>query len=164
MFRLLVIAALSGALFISSAWAQETDPAGELTDQWAAEQAARAVRQERLDGLMVTMASEMADIRATTNRAERESLMVAHRENMREAMGLMRSMGGAHLRKAMSQHVRPGTKEEMGSSMSEHAHKGMDSSQPLIEMTSEQRLSDLENRMDMMHVMMESMMEVDAKH
>lgn len=152
MFKTMVIVGLSAALLIPGAWAQETDPAGQLADQWAAEAAARAERHERLEDLMMVMTSEMADIRATTNRAKRDSLMETHRENMREAMGLMRSMGGMHMRKVMSQHAGPGMKA------------GMDSSQPHPEMSNDQRFSEIENRMDMMLVMMESMLEADTSY
>ena len=155
MLRKLVFAGLSLALLVSSAWAQETDPDRDISDEWAAEQAVRAERQDRLDELMMSMANEMAEIRATTDRTKRESLMAAHRENMREAMGLMRSMGGIHMREVMAEHTGPGM---------QHAHKGMHASQTHPEMSGEQRITDLENRMDMMHVMMESMMEANINH
>lgn len=163
MNKLLVIAVPIAVLLFASAWAQETDPAQDISAEWAAERAQRAENQARLDGLMGTMAKEMADIRATKNRKKREALMATHREHMREAMGLMRSMGGMHMREVMAEHAGPGMKQGMDMGSPQHMHKRMNSSGPHPEMTTEDRLSDLENRMDMMHVMMESMMEVDAK-
>ncbi len=176
MYKSLVAVVPIAVLLFSGAWAQEVDPSQEIADKWAADEEIRAERQERLDDLMVTVAQEMAEIRSTTNNKERASLMMVHRENMREAMGLMRSMGGVHMRKVLSQHLgsgmapgmmpgkkagmRAGMGSGMGSDASGHAHEGMSSSLPHDEMTNDQRITDLENRLDMMHVMMESMMEV----
>ncbi len=164
MSKLLIVTVPIAVLLFAGAWAQETDPAQEIADQWAVEQALRVERQARLDTLMVTMAKEMAAIRSTTNRREKESLMVVHRENMREAMSLMRGMGGMHMREVMSEHMGSGMKPGMGSGMPEHGQKRMNSSLSHAEPSNEQRLTDLENRMDMMHVMMESMMEAEAVH
>ena len=47
-----VVIALIVALFAGSVWAQETDPARKIQDQWAAEKAERAERQAKLDELM----------------------------------------------------------------------------------------------------------------
>jgi len=164
MFKLMIVTVPIAVLLFAGAWAQETDPGREIADQWAAEQALRIEQQARLDTLMVTMAKEMAEIRSTTDRREKESLMVVHRENMREAMSLMRGMGGMHMRKVMSEHLGSGTKPGMGSGMPEHGHKRMNPSLPQADPSNEQRVTDLENRMDMMHVMMESMIEAEAVH
>jgi len=125
------------AVFLTSAsWAQETDPSHDISKQWAAEQTRRVENQARLNELIGTMTEEMATIRATTNREERGALMTAHREHMREALGLMRSLGGTHLHEVVSEHAGPG-----------------------MEVGDAQRLDDLENRLDMMLVMMESVIE-----
>ncbi len=164
MSKFFVVAVSMAAIFAVGAWAQEVDPSEEISKQWAAEQAARAERQERLDDLMVIMATEMAEIRASINSAERESLMVAHRENMNEAMSLMRSLGGAHMRTVMAEHLGSGMKPGMVANKSQQMHMkmDMDSDHPHHQMSHEERLKDLEIRMDMTHIMMESMMEIDS--
>lgn len=148
------------AVFLaSSGWAQETDPVQIISDHWAAEQAQRAKDQARLEGLMDTVAAEMTRIRATENRTERDALMATHRQHMREAMALMRGMGGAHLREVMAEHTGSGMDPGMKMDRQQGMLKPMVPSRPRMEMSDAQRLTDLENRLDMMQVMMESVME-----
>tara|TARA_R110002096_G_scaffold170341_1_gene342683 strand:+ start:16278 stop:16772 length:495 start_codon:yes stop_codon:yes gene_type:complete len=152
------VAALAILLPASISWAQETDPASEIADQWSADQALRELRQARLDELMSTIAEEMQAIRSSENPRERETLMATHRESMREAMGLMRDMGGAHMREVMAEHMGPGPAPVDDSGRALHQHKRMSHAQRRSHMSDARRLADLENRVDMMQVMLESMM------
>ncbi len=102
--------ALIAMLLMTNGWTQNGDSGQELADQQAVEP---ADRQARLDNLMGTMAKEMAAIRDTGNRKERQALMVTHRENMREAMSLMHGMGGMRMREVMAEHMGPGMKSGM---------------------------------------------------
>jgi uncharacterized protein YicC (UPF0701 family) len=140
-----------------TAWVQETDPAKEIADYWRAEQAQRESRQARLDTLMSTMAEEMEAIRHTSDQGERQALMVTHRENMLEAMQLMRNMGGAHLQEVVAGHLG----SDVGSD-SKHTH-GMPA-RAREHMSDSARLGDLENRVDMMQIMIESIVGEQAKH
>lgn len=153
-----LIAALATLLLTSSGWAQETDPANDIAEQWSAEQTLRELRQARLDELMSAMAEEMKAIRSSENPDERQMLMATHRETMREAMGLMRDMGGAHMREVMAEHMGPGRAPAADSARASHQHKRKPHAQPRSQMSDSQRLADLENRVDMMQVMLESMM------
>lgn len=153
------VIAVAVLLLSGTGWAQETDPADDMAEQWTAEQSAREVRQAKLEALMVTMAEEMQTIRSTKNRKERQELMATHRESMREAMGLMRGMGGMHMREVMAKHMGPGKGTSADSNRPRHQHKRAVLARPRAQMSDAQRLADLENRLDMMQVMMESMME-----
>ena len=154
-----VVVAIAALLLTGASGAQETDPANEAAEQWTAEQTLRELRQARLDDLMGTMAAEMQAIRNTSNRDERETLMNTHRKTMREAMDLMRDMGGAHMRDVMAEHMGSGRSLASDSDRPAHQHKRMTPAQPRAQMSDSQRLADLENRVDMMQVMMESMMD-----
>lgn len=157
-----LVTVLIATLLFAGAWAQETDPARDISRDWAEQQAQRAENQAQLDVLMSTMTEEMATIRATTNRKDRETLMTKHREHMREAMGLMRGMSGKHMREVMAEHAGPGMKQKMDMDSQQHMHKGMDTSSSVPGISNEERIRDLEIRMDMMSVMMESMMQADT--
>lgn len=154
--------ALIAVMSTGTSWAQESDPANEIAEQWQAEQAERVERQAWLDELMNTMADEMQAIRNAGNRDEREALMATHREHMREAMVLMRSMGGPHLREVMAEHLGDGMDPETDSDVPRHQHKRWVPSRPRNEMSDAQRLTDLENRVDMMQIMIESIVEAEA--
>lgn len=158
----LVVVPIAMLLF-AGAWAQETDPAHDISRDWAAQQAQRAENQARLDVLMGTMTEEMAAIRTATSRKDRETLMTKHREHMREAMGLMRGMSGKHMREVMAEHTGPGMKQGMDMDSQQHMRKNMDANSKHPGMNNDERISDLEIRMDMMSVMMESMMQADTK-
>lgn len=142
---------------VGSGWAQETDPASETAEQWQVEQAAREQRQARLDELMATMADEMQAIRGAKSRSERDVLMASHQTTMREAMALMRDMGGNHMRKVMAEHVDAAAGPDTASDHQAHRHKRSAAARPRAQMSDSERLADLENRLDMMQVMMESM-------
>ena len=163
-----VVIALTVVLLAGSARAQETDPAKKVQTQWAAEKAERAERQTRLDELMGTLTEEMANIREAKNHTERQALMVKHREHMQEAMSLMRGMGGERMRELMAEHMGSGLKHEMKSEQPQRVRPSwglgmVTTPRPRAEMSDAQRLIDLENRLDMMQVMMESMMVTHTK-
>ena len=162
MNKLQLLAVPIAMLLFTGASAQETDPARDISRDWAAQQAQRVENQARMDVLMETMTDEMAAIRATENRKDREALMIKHREHMLEAMSLMRGINGKHMREVMAEHTGPGMKKGMGMDSQQQMHKSMDASSPHPGMNNEQRLRDLEIRMDMMSVMMESLMQVDT--
>ena len=145
-----------------TAWA-ETDPAAETEAQWAAERAARAERQARLETLMATMTEEMQAIRATSNRAERARLMGAHRDSMHEAMALMRDMGGEHMQAVVAEHLGRAPAAREPSTEAKHSHRRTPTSRPRAGMSDADRLADLETRLDMMQIMMESMLEAQAR-
>lgn len=151
----LFIIALSAILLAGSVWAQESGPAEPTADKLPAE---RAERQARLDKLMDTMAVEMGAIRDASDRKERDALMAIHREHMHEAMRLMRDMGGTHMREVMAGHMGPGRKSPADSDQPHHLHKRI-APAARTELSDAERLADLEIRLDMMQVMMESMME-----
>lgn len=156
-----VLIALMAILATGSVIAQETDFSMELTQQFAAERAQKAKDKVRMDSLMETMAKEMADLRATKDPKKRAAIMKTHRQNMRESMSLMRGMGGEHMRTMMSEHAGPGMQHKDTGKASKHAHKNRGMTRPRAEMSDAERLADLEIRLDMMQVMMESMMESD---
>lgn len=159
-----VVIAITVLLLSGSGWGQEVDPANEIAAQWTAEQTLRELRQARLDELMSKIAEEMEAIRNTRNREERETLMTTHRETMREAMALMRDMGGTNMREVMAEHMGPGIAPAADSDRSQHLHKRMPLARPRAQMSDAERLADLENRLDMMQIMMESMMDNHAKN
>lgn len=156
MSLLVVVAVLAWAMDNSAL--AETDPAAELSTRWAAEQAARAERQSRLESLMVTMAEEMEAIRAATNPDERHELLETHRENMHEAMKLMHEMGGMHLRDVVSEHLGRASVSPEKADSPQHRHKQPPMSRPRAGMSDAERLADLETRVDMMQIMIESIL------
>lgn len=158
-----VVIGMSLLLLAGSGWAQETNPASEIAQQLQAEQMERAQRQARLDALMETIADEMQAIRNSKNREERDALMVPHRENMREAMALMRDMGGMRMREVMTEHLDPAVNPKSSSDRPAHLHKRPPPVRPRATISDSERLADLENRLDMMQVMMESMMDDQAR-
>ena len=155
--KMIPIAFATVVLMVSgTAWAQETDPAKQIAEYWQAEQVQREARQARLDELMSTMAQEMEAIRDAGDPAERQALMVTHRKNMLEAMQLMRNMGGTHLQDVVADHL--GSVAGAGS-MHDHAVPA----RPRVHMSDSTRLADLENRVDMMQIMIESIVGEQAK-
>lgn len=158
------VIALVTLLLAGTGWAQESDPASEIAEEWTGEQALRELRQARLDVLMGTIAEEMHTIRNTQNRKERQALMSTHRENMREAMGLMREMGGTRMREVMAEHAGPGPAPTADSDQPKRKYRGISLTRPLEQLSTSRRLADLENRLDMMQVMMESMMDEYANN
>jgi len=158
MKRLTMLVTLSAVLLTGPVWAQETDLVREIDEQYAAQQAAREANQARLNELMGSMAGEMEALRNTQSRKEREAVMVTHRKNMREAMSLMRGMGGTRMREVMGGHLDSGMGHDKAAGKSGHKHKQSMPMRPRGDMSDARRLTDLENRLDMMQVMMESLM------
>ena len=171
MRKLLVVAALAAGLLFGAARAQDIEPLSASSmptseDYWTALVAARIERQAELDELMGTMAAEMAVIRKTKDRKKREAFMAAHRTHMREAMSLTRGMGGKRMREIMAEHMGSGMASDMrpgtDTDQPQHTQTRTPAARPRVEMSDAQRLRDLENRLDMMQVIMESMLEADA--
>mgnify|MGYP001557422360 FL=1 len=159
MNKLHLVAVSIAMLLVAGAWAQETDPSADITRDWAEQEAQRAENQARMDELMGTMNAEMVAIRASTNRKDRQALMTEHRAHMLEAMSLMRGMNGMHMRKAMAGHAGSGMKHAMGMNNKQHMSKDMAAPTQHSGMKTEDRIRDLEIRIDMMSIMMESMMQ-----
>ena len=140
-------------------WSQETDPARQIADQWQAEQALRAERGQRLNELMSTMAKEMDAIHEARDSSQRQQLMAKHRVHMHEAMDLMRDLGGTHMREVTAQHIGPHHGSMHGSA---GGHQKMMSSIPRKDISDASRLADIETRVDMMQIMLESMLAEQA--
>ena len=163
MRTLIVIFSATALLAAGSLWSQETDPARQIAEAWQAEQAQRAEREQRLNELMTVMSQEMEALRETGDREKHRQLMATHRNHMFEAMDLMRDLGGAHMREVMNVHLAPhrGMHDAAGmEGMGGSGHMMM--SQPRAHMSDATRLSDLETRVDMMQIMLESMLLEDA--
>ena len=94
---------------------------------------------------MQKMQGEMAKIRATSDSAERQKLMVEHMSTMREAMGTMMKMGG------------PGTGMMPGGGMM-RGDRGPPST-ALGPDDAGGRMGMMEQRMGMMQMMMDQMMQ-----
>ena len=85
--------------------------------------------------------------------------MNAHRRSMHETMSLMRQMGGMHMRELVAQHAGRAGDTEGAAEVSRHRHKRPPVSHSRASLSDAERLADLETRVDMMQIMMESMME-----
>ena len=143
--------------------AQETDPARQIAEHWQTQQALRTEREERLNELMSIMAEEMEAIDKASNSAQRQQLMANHRIHIHEAMDLMRDLGGAHLGDVMAQHL--GSHHDVKHGMQKAAGDAqqISSSIPREHISDAARLGDLETRVDMMQIMLESMLSEQAK-
>ncbi|NIO39370.1 MAG: hypothetical protein GTO41_03695 [Burkholderiales bacterium] len=164
MRQTIIVIALTAGLLSGAAWPQDIEPLQTASmptsgDYWAQMLADRLERQARFDELMAAMVEEMATIRKTSDRDKRQALMTIHREHMRAAIELMRGMGGERMRNIVSAH----TGASGNSDRSGDSQKSIPSSRPRTEMSDAQRLSDIEIRLDMMQVIMESLMESDAE-
>jgi hypothetical protein len=162
--RTLIVISTTAAMLLSGAiWSQESDPARQLTEQWQTEQAQRAEREQRLNELMSVMAEEMEALHQTDDREKHRQLMATHRNHMYEAMDLMRDMGGAHMRDLVTEHLAPHHATHHASGMAGMGSGGhMMMSRPRAHMSDATRLGDLETRVDMMQLMMESMLTEQA--
>ncbi len=149
-------------LMAGSVWSQETDPARQIAEQWQAEQTLRAEREQRLNELMSTMAEEMEAIHEAREGNQRMQLMSKHRVHMYEAMDLMRDLGGTHMREVTAQHLGPHHNDRHGAHGTAGGHPKMMSSIPRENISDAYRLRDLETRVDMMQIMMESMLAEQA--
>ena len=155
--RTLIVVITAATMLMSGAiWSQETDPARQIAEQWQAEQALRAERETRLNELMSIMAEEMESIREAEGQSQKPQLVAKHRAHMHEAIGLMRDLGGAHMREVTEQHLGPHHGAEGG-------HQSMMSSIPREQISDASRLGDLETRVDMIQIMLESMMAEQAE-
>jgi hypothetical protein len=125
--------------------AQETDPARQIAEHWQTQEALRTEREERLNELMPIMAEEMEAI------------------DKARAMDLMRDLGGAHLGDVMAQHL--GSHHDVKHGMQKAAGDAqqISSSIPREHISDAARLGDLETRVDMMQIMLESMLSEQAK-
>jgi hypothetical protein len=162
--RVLIIAVTIITMAIAgNLLAQETDPARQIAEHWQTQQALRTEREERLNELMSIMAKEMEAIDKASNSGQRQQLMVNHRIHMHESMDLMRDLGGVHLREVMTQHlgshhdVKHGMQKALGDA------RQTSPSIPREQISDAARLSDLETRVDMMQIMLESMLSEQAK-
>lgn len=162
MRTLIVITVATAILAAGSIWAQETDPVQQATAAWQAEQAQRSESEQRLNQLMTVMTQEMEAMHQADDRAEQQKLMAAHREHMNEAMGLMRDLGGAHMRELTREHLGSHQAMHHSSGMAGTAGGHMMSTRPREHMSDATRLGDLETRVDMMQIMLESMLNEDA--
>lgn len=160
MNRNIAFVVVATALVAGRAWAQEPSAGQNSTeDELAAEQLEDVEWQARLDELMEIMFEEMTVIRDTEERDDREALMAEHREHMREAMSLMHGMGGDRMRELMSSHMDAELTPAEPASRPAHLHRRARPAQPRAGISIAQRLTDLENRMDMMQIMMESLLD-----
>jgi len=122
---------LAGALFAGNALAQGGPPAGKPGTAMMDDNQ-MAQMQER----MKTMQAQMERLHKTTDPAERRKLIQEHMQSMRDGMTMMRGMGGP-----------------MMGMMGGGKGRGMMGGDP------KQREEMMERRMDMMHMMMEQMMQ-----
>ena len=143
--------------------AQETDPARQIAEHWQTQQALRTEREERLNELMSIMAEEMEAIDKASNSEQRQQLMASHRIHMHESMDLMRDLGGAHLREVMTQHLGSHHDAKYGMHKAPGDARQTSPSIPREQISDAARLSDLETRVDMMQIMLESMLSEQAK-
>jgi hypothetical protein len=174
MRQLLLVIALATGMLSGAVWAQDNDLLQPIEidllqlsesdllqpseEYWVELVAERLERQARLDALMGTMTAEMAAVRQTKDRREREALMTTHREHMREAMGLMRGFGGERMREVMSQHAGSTTEHGVNADRPHDRLKRRGSSRPRSEVSDAERLTDLESRLDMMQIIIESLL------
>lgn len=153
----------SALLAAGTLWSQESDLSAQIADELQTEQAQRADREQRLNQLMAVMAREMEALHQTEDREQHRQLMATHRNHMFEAMDLMRDLGGAHMRDVMTEHLAPHHAMHHESGMAGMTGGGhMMTSRPRAHMSDARRLSDLETRVDMMQIMMESMLTEQA--
>ncbi len=143
--------------------AQETDPARQIAEHWQTQQALRTEREERLNELMSIMAEEMEAIDKASNSGQRQQLLVNHRIHMHESMDLMRDLGGVHLREVMTQHLGSHHDVKHGMQKAPADARHTSPSIPREQISDAARLSDLETRVDMMQIMLESMLSEQAK-
>ena len=162
--RTLIVVITAATMLTSGAiWSQETDPARQIAEQWQAEKALRAEREARLNELMSIMAEEMEAIHEAGERGEKQQLMTKHRAHMFEAMELMRELGGAHMREVTAQHMGSHHAATGAAHKATGGHQSMMSSIPREQFSDASRLGDLETRVDMMQIMLESMLAEQAE-
>jgi len=143
--RKTIIGLMATTLTLSSlvALSQETDPAAQFTQAWAAAEKADQRQHARFQTLVAQMNSQMAEINATVDPARRAELMAAHHATMAEATRVMHELGDGAVAGLLTEHMK-------GSNMAAH-HAGMHQPQ------TDARLSQLESQVNMMQTMMEVM-------
>lgn len=154
----LSIIALMVGLLSSPIGAQDVDSAETSDGDTAAQIQGHLERQARLGEMLDIMADEMAVIRQMTDGVKREEFMVIHRAHMREALKFMREMGGEYLQDVMEEHIGSGVETGMKFEQGQHTKNRTVSPAGRAEMSVPERLTDLEIRLDMVQVMLESMM------
>jgi len=145
MFRVITVVGIFCLSVAPLAWSQGDVPVAD---------------EARLEELMDLMSEEMAALSATENADERSTLMATHREHMREAMALMSEMGGDTMAR-MLDHMNAAEPSAQPQRQRRHVHR-----RPAVSrstMSDAKRLMDLETRVDMMQMMMESMLEPSAE-
>jgi hypothetical protein len=162
MRTLIIVVTTAATLVAGSLWAQETDPARQSADQWQAEQALRVEREQRLNELMSTMTEEMEAMHEAGNSSKRQQLLATHRAHMYEAMDLMRDLGGTHMREVSKEHLAPHHATHHSAGMGGTTGGHMMSAVPRDRVSDAVRLGDLETRVDMMQIMLESMLTEQA--
>lgn len=157
--------AIGFMLLLSNGWAQQSpSPSDDPANQSAGAEAGLTERQELLDNLITQLSEEMEIIRNTEDRAERERLMAIHHETMREAMELVRDMGGVHMRTVMAEHMAPHLETPAEpDNRPRHRHKKPPVAPPRPQISMSQRVEDLENRVDMMQVIIESLLDQQSE-
>lgn len=148
MNRKLIAAAIAIAMLGSPVFA-ETDPAADIDQEWAAQ----AESRQHMHDHMAKMQATMAQIHAEEDENARHKLMHQHMLEMRTMMEMMGDMNGMGM---MSGHMAGGHGEgkgmmhDGGMTMSEHDAEKCP------------QMGAMADKMAMMHVMMQQMMERDA--
>ena len=132
--RTTIIAISMITVVAMTSYAQETDPPKRISEQWVAAQERQVMYETRLHELDAIIDKEMATMRTMSPGTERQALMQTHRNHMLEAVGLMVKLGDPGLRDVLAEHAGPQSVDD--------AH----------------RLMMLEDRLDMIVVMMESLL------
>jgi len=139
--------------------AQAADEEGHAAHHPAAEEAQTAAmpdnmaggkKMEKMQEQMKTMRAQMEKIHAAANPQERRKLMEEHMQSMRDGMKTMGEMSGAKGKMGMMD------KKKEGEPMMKEGGKEKEGMQMGMMM---KRHKMMENRLDMMEMMMEQMME-----
>ena len=144
--RYLFLTLLLGVTLSTAVYAQPADPAQDIRDANAASsyQALMAMRENeaRMQQLIESMRSEMAQLAQAKDRRTRQQLMSQHRGHLHEMLTLLRQTGGDSLARIMDQHTRPGSVAELSPSS-----------------TPEEDLQLLSRRVDMMQMALEALLD-----
>lgn len=119
-------------------------PAEQGQANAAPDEMAGGMKMEKMQEQMKKMREQMEKIQATTDPQERQKLMEQHMQSMREGMKTMRGMGGKMGEKKDGPMMADGGKEKDGKPMG---------------MMMMKRHKMMEDRLNMMQMLMEQMME-----
>lgn len=145
-FALLVIAAsVIGAVSVHAAQNEKSPPAQSAQMQHGQTPRMDDKQMAQMQERMKEMQSQMERVYKTKDPDERRKLMLEHMESMNQGMKMMRGMGGGMMMGMMG-----GKSGGMGSMMGDGGKPVMDP---------KQRQDMMEKRIDMMHMMMEQMMQ-----